>query len=88
MYTPHVSFVVPSHPLPANIAYMCANEKNLWWDGTFLTTQGNCQPLVTGTSNDSQTGAGYWPCLNPAIFNPVDLDPEQWMQASASLGMK
>jgi alpha-L-fucosidase len=42
---------------------------------------------VTGTSNDSQT-EGYWPCLNPNIFAPEHLDVEQWMEASAALGMR
>jgi len=26
--------------------------------------------------------------LNPLIFNPHSLDPDQWMEASAALGMK
>ena len=30
----------------------------------------------------------YWPCLAPSIFNPYNLDPDQWMEASAALGMK
>ena len=51
------------------------------------TVGGNCQVKVTGTSNDSQT-SGFWPCLNPDIFNPVNLDVDQWMEASAALGMK
>ena len=51
------------------------------------TVGGNCQPKVTGTSNDSQT-AGFWPCLNPSIFNPQHLDADEWMAASAALGMK
>jgi alpha-L-fucosidase len=56
--------------------------------GANPTVGGNCQPKVTGTSNDSQT-ARYWPCLDPAIFNPTEtLDVDDWMAASASLGMK
>ena len=51
------------------------------------TVGGNCQLKVTGTSNDSQT-RGFWPCLNPDIFNPAELDVDQWMEASAALGMK
>jgi hypothetical protein len=31
---------------------------------------------------------GFYPCLNPKIFNPAKLDTEQWMEASAALGMK
>ena len=51
------------------------------------TVGGNCQPKVTGTSNDSQT-EGYWPCLNPEIFQPKQLDADSWMEAAAALGMK
>jgi alpha-L-fucosidase len=32
--------------------------------------------------------AGYYPCLNPNVFNPTDLNAEDWMQASASMGMR
>lgn len=28
------------------------------------------------------------PCLNPNVFNPTDLDAENWMAASAALGMR
>ena len=31
---------------------------------------------------------GYYPCLNPDIFDPAELDTEQWMEASAALGTK
>ena len=55
--------------------------------GVNPTVGGNCQPTVTGTSNDSQT-QGFWPCLNPEIFQPEQLDPDAWMAASAALGMK
>jgi 4-alpha-glucanotransferase len=51
-------------------------------------TYHNCVASVTGTSHDNQTGRGYWPCLDPIIFNPDKLDPDQWMAASAALGMK
>eukprot|EP00035_Acanthoeca_spectabilis_P019488 m.426235 g.426235 ORF g.426235 m.426235 type:complete len:476 (-) comp16862_c0_seq31:140-1567(-) len=50
-------------------------------------TYHNCVASVTGLSHDNQT-AGYWPCLSPKIFNPVNLNPDQWMEASAALGMK
>lgn len=55
--------------------------------GANPTVGGNCQPKVTGTSNDSQT-EGYWPCLNPEIFQPRQLDVDSWMEAAAALGMK
>jgi alpha-L-fucosidase len=50
-------------------------------------TYHNCEYHVTGLSNDSQT-EGYWPCLNPKIFNPEKIDTESWMEASAAMGMK
>lgn len=50
-------------------------------------TYHNCDEKITGLSHDNQTGA-YWPCLDPKIFNPVNLDPDEWMAASAALGMK
>ena len=30
----------------------------------------------------------YYPCLNPDVFNPTDLDPDDWMRASSAMGMK
>ena len=50
-------------------------------------TYHNCEPGVSGTSNDSQT-EGVWPCLNANIFNPAKIDTDAWMEASAALGMK
>jgi alpha-L-fucosidase len=52
-----------------------------------MQTYHNCNPRYTGTSHDYQTG-GIYPCLNASIFNPKELDTEQWMAASASLGVK
>jgi len=31
---------------------------------------------------------GFYPCLNPKIFQPDELDVEQWMAAASSLNMK
>jgi len=31
---------------------------------------------------------GFWPCLKPDVFNPTDLNAENWMEASAALGMR
>jgi len=50
-------------------------------------TYHNCNPHNTGLSHDSQT-AGTWPCLSPKIFNPAEIDTEQWMEAATALGMK
>ena len=50
-------------------------------------TYHNCVASNTGTSRDNQTGE-FWPCLNPEIFQPDALNPDQWMEASAALGMK
>jgi len=50
-------------------------------------TYHNCNKLNTGLSNDTQT-EGTWPCLNPKIFNPSELDTEQWMEAAVAMGMK
>ena len=50
-------------------------------------TYHNCEPSNTGTSHDHQT-QGTWPCLNASIFNPIDLDPDSWMQAVTAMGAK
>ena len=42
---------------------------------------------TTSIDHSSQT-KGYYPCLNPNVFNPTDLNAEDWMAASASLGMR
>jgi alpha-L-fucosidase len=30
----------------------------------------------------------YYPCLNPNVFNPTDLNAEDWMEASSAMGMR
>ena len=42
----------------------------------------------TTTIDHSNQTAGYYPCLNPDVFNPTDLDAEDWMAASAAMGTK
>lgn len=42
----------------------------------------------TTTIDHSNQTAGFYPCLNPNVFNPTDLDAEDWMEASAAMGMK
>ena len=41
----------------------------------------------TNVDTGNQT-AGYFPCLNPNVFHPTDLNAENWMEASAALGMR
>ena len=36
---------------------------------------------------DAQTGKHY-PCLDPKIFNPTDLNCDDWMRAAKALGTK
>ena len=43
---------------------------------------------TTSIDHSSQTGGGYYPCLNPDVFNPTDLNADDWMEASAAMGMK
>ena len=47
----------------------------------------SCIGWSTGTSHDAQT-EGTYPCLNASIFNPLNIDTDKWMAASASLGVK
>jgi alpha-L-fucosidase len=42
---------------------------------------------TTSIDHGNQT-AGFYPCLNPNVFNPTDLNAEDWMEASASMGMR
>ena len=42
---------------------------------------------TTSIDHGPQT-EGYYPCLKPDVFNPTDLDAENWMEASANMGMK
>jgi hypothetical protein len=82
------------HPYISSTKFMHFSINTFWQPsddflrGPNPTVGGNCQVKVTGTSNDSQTSGGFWPCLNPRIFDPEDIDPDKWMEASASLGMK
>lgn len=43
--------------------------------------------MTTTIDHGNQT-AGYYPCLNPNVFQPTDLDADDWMQASSAMGMK
>ena len=40
---------------------------------------------TTNIDHGPQT-EGFYPCLKPDVFNPTDLDAENWMEASAALG--
>jgi alpha-L-fucosidase len=42
---------------------------------------------TTSIDHGPQT-EGFYPCLKPDVFNPTDLDAENWMEASANMGMK
>jgi len=42
---------------------------------------------TTSIDHGPQT-EGFYPCLKPDVFNPTDLNAENWMAASASLGMR
>jgi alpha-L-fucosidase len=43
---------------------------------------------TTSIDHSNQTAGGYYPCLNPDVFHPTDLDAEDWMRHSAAMGMK
>ena len=42
----------------------------------------------TSAIDHSNQTAGYYPCLNPNVFNPTDLNADDWMEASVAMGMK
>lgn len=42
---------------------------------------------TTSIDHSNQTGS-FYPCLDPMIFAPTDLDADDWMAASAAMGMK
>eukprot|EP00756_Hemistasia_phaeocysticola_P045537 Hpha_TRINITY_DN19285_c0_g1::TRINITY_DN19285_c0_g1_i1::g.194424::m.194424/K01206/FUCA; alpha-L-fucosidase len=42
----------------------------------------------TTTIDHSNQTAGHYPCLNPDVFNPTDLDCDNWMRNSKAMGMK
>lgn len=48
-------------------------------------TYHNC--VTTAIDHGNQTGA-FYPCLDPAIFAPSDLDCDDWMRVAASLGTR
>lgn len=48
-------------------------------------TYHDCQTTTIDHSN--QTGS-FYPCLDPIIFAPTDFDANEWMAASAAMGMK
>lgn len=42
---------------------------------------------TTAIDHSNQT-AGYYPCLNPNVFQPSALDTDNWMQHSVAMGMR
>lgn len=46
-------------------------------------TYHNC--ITTAIDHSNATGA-YYPCLDPSLFAPADLDADDWMRVAASLG--
>ena len=62
-----------------------------FWDPpvSFLyTSNPTYHDCRTTTIDHGWQTEGYYPCLNPNVWNPSDLDPENWMKASAAMGMK
>ena len=63
-----------------------------FWDApeSFLRGSNPTFHDCSSTSVDNhtnQTGA-YWPCLDPIIFAPADLDADAWMASAKAMGMK
>lgn len=52
---------------------------------TKIPTYHDCK--TTSIDHSNQTGSWY-PCLDPIIFNPTDLNTDDWMASSAAMGMK
>jgi alpha-L-fucosidase len=47
--------------------------------------------MVTGKTTNIDHGnqtEGYYPCLNPNVFNPTNMSADDWMESSAAMGMK
>ena len=42
---------------------------------------------TTDIDHSNQT-KDYYPCLNPDVFNPTDLDADDWMAATVALGAR
>ena len=66
---------------------------NTFWDAPRDFLEGpnptfhNCGSLGSQVDHGNQT-EGYYPCLNPNVFNPTDLNTDNWMEYSVALGMK
>jgi len=61
-----------------------------FWDpppGYLHTANPTYHDCHTTTINHGPQTAGYYPCLKPDLFNPTALNADDWMAASASLGM-
>jgi alpha-L-fucosidase len=50
--------------------------------------RGRYHDCKTSAIDHGNQTAGYYPCLNPDVFAPTDLNADDWMEASAALGMK
>ena len=66
---------------------------NTFWNASDTYLHGdnptfhNCYWGVDPAGPDAQTGKHY-PCLDPKIFNPTDLNCDDWMRAAKALGTK
>ena len=66
---------------------------NTFWNASDAYLHGanptfhNCYWGVDPAGPDAQTG-DYYPCLDPKIFNPTDLNCDDWMRAAKALGTK
>lgn len=47
-----------------------------------------CQDCRTTTIDHTNQTGPYYPCLDPHIFQPTDLNVENWMECSAAMNMR
>ena len=66
---------------------------NTFWDAPLEYLEGhnptfhNCYDMGSAVDHGNQTGSHY-PCLDPRIFRPTDLDADDWMRNAKALGAK
>ena len=69
--------------------FMHFSLPTFWIEGDIFDPKGtyhNCMTNAPYCSQGNSCDGGYAPCLRPDLFNPTDLDAEQWVLAAKELG--
>lgn len=69
--------------------FMHFGISTFWVEGDTYDPNGTYHDCKTNAPYcDEESCGAYAPCLSPKLFQPTDLDPEQWVLAAQQLGVQ